>query len=213
MNSGRREGPGDAYTLVVSPETEAHAVPVDARDEGFYTLFKQAADNAVACSAVLRDLAAPPEDASLLVGKLIEAEHRGNEIVKAMQARLDTAIVTPFDREDILALISGLDSAVDDLRNAGEFIDLHRIAEPLPEATEISDVVHQMAETTVRLMVKLPKLRDLREELDEIDQLGVPRRRPVSPRDRPPVLGRVQGVHGPPVERRGRVDGEHAQLL
>ncbi|HET9601561.1 MAG TPA: DUF47 family protein [Acidimicrobiales bacterium] len=141
------------------------------RDEGFYPLFKQAADNAVACSAVLRDLAARPEDASVLVGKLIEAEHRGNEIVKAMQARLDTAIVTPFDREDILALISGLDSAVDDLRNAGEFIDLHRIVEPLPEATEIADVVHLMAETTVRLMVKLPKLRDLREELDEIDQL------------------------------------------
>jgi predicted phosphate transport protein (TIGR00153 family) len=141
------------------------------RDEGFYPLFKEAADNAVGCATVLRELAARPEDAGPLVEKLVESEHRGDELVRAVHDRLDKSIVTPFDREDILALIEEIDRAVDDMRAAGEFMHLHHITEPLVEVIEIAGVVHDTAEAASRLMVKLPKMRDLRPELDEIDQL------------------------------------------
>ena len=141
------------------------------RDEGFYPLFRQAAENAVACSQVLRDLATRPADAADLVDKLIEGEHRGDDLVKAMKQRLDTSIVTPFDREDILALTEGIDNAVDEIRAAGEFIHLHHITEPLEGVSEMADILHDTAEAMVRLMEKLPKLRDLQHELDEIDQL------------------------------------------
>jgi hypothetical protein len=141
------------------------------RDEGFYPLFRDAAENAVACAQVMRDLTTRPADAGSLVEKLIECEHRGDDLVRSMKQRLDTSIVTPFDREDILALIEGLDQAVDEIRAAGEFIHLHHITEPLDGVTEMADVLHDTAESMVRLMDKLPKLRDLQAELDEIDQL------------------------------------------
>ena len=141
------------------------------RDEGFYPLFKEAADNAVGCATVLRELAARPADSGPLVEKLVESEHRGDELVRAVHDRLDTSIVTPFDREDILALIEEIDRAVDDMRAAGEFIHLHHIEEPIDSVTEIAEVVHDTAEAASRLMVKLPKMRDLRPELAEIDQL------------------------------------------
>jgi len=141
------------------------------RDEGFYPLFRQAAENSVACSQVLRDLATRPADAADLVDKLIEGEHRGDDLVKAMKQRLDTSIVTPFDREDILALTEGIDHAVDEIRAAGEFIHLHHITEPLEGVSEMADILHDTAEAMVRLMEKLPKLRDLQHELDKIDQL------------------------------------------
>ena len=96
------------------------------RDEGFYPLFTEAADNAVGCAAVVRELAARPADAGPLIEKLVECEHRGDELVKSVHDRLDTSIVTPFDREDILALVEELDRAVDEMRNAGEFIHLTR---------------------------------------------------------------------------------------
>ena len=41
----------------------------------------------------------------------------------------------------------------------------------VPVVTEIAEVVHDTAEAASRLMVKLPKMRDLRPELAEIDQL------------------------------------------
>jgi len=141
------------------------------RDEGFYPLFRQAAENSVACSQVLRDLATRPADAADLVDKLIEGEHRGDDLVKAMKQRLDTSIVTPFDREDILALTEGIDHAVDEIRAAGEFIHLHHITEPLEGVSEMADILHDTAEAMVRLMEKLLKLRDLQHELDKIDQL------------------------------------------
>ena len=141
------------------------------RDQGFYPLFTEAADNAVGAAAVLRELAARPADSEPLVEKLVEAEHRGDELVRAVHERLDTSIVTPFDREDILALIEEIDRAVDDMRAAGEFIHLHHISEPLDGVSEMADILHDTAEAMVRLMEKLPKLRDLQSELDEIDQL------------------------------------------
>ena len=116
------------------------------RDEGFYPLFRQAAENSVACSEVLRDLATRPADAADLVDKLIEGEHRGDDLVKAMKQRLDTSIVTPFDREDILALTEGIDHAVDEIRAAGEFIHLHHITEPLQGVSEMADILHDTAE-------------------------------------------------------------------
>jgi uncharacterized protein len=141
------------------------------RDEGFYPLFTEAADNAVGCAAVVRELAARPADAGPLIEKLVECEHRGDELVKAVHDRLDRSIVTPFDREDILALVEELDRAVDEMRTAGEFIHLHQIAEPLGGVTEMAEVLYETAEAGSRLMAKLPKLRDLREELTAIADL------------------------------------------
>lgn len=141
------------------------------RDEGFYPLYKEAADNAVGAATVLRELASRPADSASLVEKLVEAERRGDELVQAVRDRLDTSIVTPFDREDILALIEEIDRAVDDMRAAGELIHLHHIEEPIDTVTEIAEVVHDTAEAAARLMVKLPKMRDLKAELTEIDQL------------------------------------------
>ena len=122
------------------------------RDEGFYPLFRQAAENSVACSHVLLDLATRPADAADLDDKLIEGEHRGDDLVKAMKQRLDTSIVTPFDREDILALTEGIDNAVDEIRASGEFIHLHHITEPLEGVSEMADILHDTAEAMVRLM-------------------------------------------------------------
>ena len=90
--------------------------------------------------------------------------------MKLLKQRLDTSIVTPFDREDILALTEGIDHAVDEIRAAGEFIHLHHITEPL-DVIEMAEILHETAEAMVRLMEKLPKLRDLQQELDVVDEL------------------------------------------
>jgi predicted phosphate transport protein (TIGR00153 family) len=141
------------------------------RDEGFYPLFNQAADNTVACAGILRELVSRPADAGSLIDKLRDAEHRGDDLVKQVHARLDVAIVTPFDREDIFALIEQIDTTVDDLRSAGEFVSLHNVDKPLPGVNELAEVIYQAADASVRLIAKLPRLRDLKPELQEIDQL------------------------------------------
>jgi predicted phosphate transport protein (TIGR00153 family) len=141
------------------------------RDEGFYPLFNQAVDNAAACAGILRELVSRPADAADLVDKLRDAEHRGDDLVKQVHNRLDTAVVTPFDREDIFTLIEHIDNTVDELRSAGEFLTLHNIVEPLPGVNELAEVLCRTADATARLVAKLPRLRDLKPDLQEIDQL------------------------------------------
>jgi hypothetical protein len=141
------------------------------RDEGFYPLFNRAADNAAEGASILRDLVSRPADAAALIDKLREAEHRGDELVKEVHSRLDTAIVTPFDREDILALIEQIDTTVDEMRSAGEFVTLHNIEQPLSGVNELAELLGRAAETAVALIAKLPRLRDLTPSLEEIDRL------------------------------------------
>lgn len=141
------------------------------RDEGFYPLFNAAAENAAACAGILRDLVSRPADAPTLIDKLRDAEHRGDELEKEVRTRLDTVVVTPFDREDILALVDQIDTTVDEMRSAGEFIALHNIREPLPGVSQLADILGHAAEAAVQLVAKLPRLRDMNAELEQIDAL------------------------------------------
>lgn len=141
------------------------------RDEGFYPLFNAAAENAAASAGILRDLLSRPADASTLIDKLRDAEHRGDELEKEVRTRLDVVIVTPFDREDILALIEQIDTTVDEIRSAGEFVALHNIREPLAGVSQLAEILGHAAEAAVRLVAKLPRLRDLHDDLEAIDRL------------------------------------------
>ena len=141
------------------------------RDEGFYVLFNEAAANAAAAARVLREVLTGLPASAALVDQVVEYERKGDQITRAIFGRLDTAIITPFDREDIQAFTDKLDDAVDDMRSAADLVRLHHVAEPIRGVREMADLIVDAADATVRLFLKLPKLRDLRPELDEIDDL------------------------------------------
>ena len=48
---------------------------------------------------------------------------------------------------------------------------LHHITEPLEGIAELGDLVAKASEAVVRAVSKLSRLRDLQEDLDEIDRL------------------------------------------
>lgn len=138
------------------------------RDEGFYPLFNEAAKNASDCAQLLEALLAGLP-ATGQVNDIVEIEKRGDKLMRQILNRLDTSIVTPFDREDIHALADRLDDVIDDLRDAAELTQLHQVTEALPEASELAGLLTKAAAVNVDLIAKLPKLRGLQGEIDEID--------------------------------------------
>lgn len=140
------------------------------RDEGFYPLFNDAAQNLADSAHLLRDLL-DFSDVDENLKRVIECERRGDELTRAILLRLNSSFVTPFDREDIHALTEELDDAVDDIQAAADLLVLHNVDKPLPEMLELADILVQAAETTRLLVAKLPTLRGLDRELEEIDQL------------------------------------------
>jgi uncharacterized protein len=145
------------------------------RDESFYPLFNEAAENVAECARRLRDLLDdfPSEEAAVndKVALVVAAERNGDEITRKILRQLNSSFVTPFDREDIHALTEELDDVVDEMQAAADLLVLHNVEKALPEVKELSDILVDAAETTVILIKKLPRLHGLEPELEAIDRL------------------------------------------
>jgi len=151
------------------------------RDDGFYPLFDEAAENVAECARRFRDLldhysdeprAEPAtRDVEKLVNLISDCELHGDDLTRTILRRLNSSFVTPFDREDIHALTEELDDVVDEMQAAADLLVLHRVEKPLPEVRDLADILVKAAEVNVALIAKLPRLRDMEGELEVIGQL------------------------------------------
>ena len=145
------------------------------RDEAFYPLFDEAAENIAECARRLRSLLEefPNGSGSVKekVARVTDCERQGDEITRQILRRLNSSFVTPFDREDIHALTEELDDVVDEMQAAADLLVLHNVEKALPEVKELGDILVQAAETNCELIKKLPRLRGLDDDLETIDRL------------------------------------------
>ena len=73
------------------------------------------------------------------------------EIMRA----LNTTFVTPFDREDIYSLSSGIDDILDLIEAVSDLFVLHNIDRPLDEMRQQSEVLVRACEQTHAAMQRL----------------------------------------------------------
>jgi uncharacterized protein Yka (UPF0111/DUF47 family) len=141
------------------------------RDESFYFMFNEAAENAKRCADELRSRMLDLPNGSAHAQRVVEAERRGDDLNQAIRQRLDEVIVTPFDREDIHALSEQLDDAVDNMRAASDLVGLHHVTETISGVIDMIDLLGKAADQLVALVAKLARLRNMQAELDEINRL------------------------------------------
>jgi uncharacterized protein len=141
------------------------------RDEGFYPLFNQSAAVVADAAPLLEELLGGLPATGTTVDRVVELERKGDEITRELIARTDKAIITPFDREDIHALASQLDDVMDDMRAAADLVQMHQVEAPLPEVKELATTITRAAEVNLRLIGKLSRLRDLKEDVDRVYDL------------------------------------------
>lgn len=141
------------------------------RDEGFFELFAKVAANADEGAKALVELFADLDDIPARVDRVVAIERRGDELTREILRRLDKAIVTPFDREDIHALAERLDDVVDHMRAAADLVQLHNVDAPLASTVEQSRLLARASDANVRMIGKLNRLRNLQAELAEIDAI------------------------------------------
>jgi predicted phosphate transport protein (TIGR00153 family) len=141
------------------------------RDEGFFELFSQAAANIDDGARILAELLADLTEIDSRVEALLDMERRGDALTRDILRRLDKAIVTPFDREDIHALAERLDDVADRIRAVGDLVQLHHVEEPLESTAQLSKLLARASEANVRMIGKLNRLRGLQTEIDEINAI------------------------------------------
>jgi uncharacterized protein len=114
------------------------------KDHKFFPLFNEAADNLVLTSELLIKLIrendlTKREDYIRLIK---EAEHKGDDITRKLLDELNGTFITPFDREDIHALISTMDDVIDYIHTTSTRIHFYKLPAFPQEFVAIADCIH-----------------------------------------------------------------------
>ena len=131
------------------------------RDDSYYEMFADFANNLVTASRLLVELISEDADREAITEKMRQCEQAGDERTHAIMRRLNTSFVTPFDREDIYRLASSLDDVMDAMEAAVDFIGLYQL-DRLPKGIiDQVGILERSAELTAEAMPKLRSLRNL----------------------------------------------------
>src|SRR4051794_38174616 len=142
------------------------------KEREFFDLFEEAARNAVRAAELLERLLEHwPDGGTDTLAEIVDCEHIGDRITHDIIQRLNHSFVTPFDREDILALASGLDDVVDYIEEVANFLELYRIEAPMQQAQEMATVLRQSTRAICSAVPRLRALQDINEFTVEVNRL------------------------------------------
>jgi len=141
------------------------------REERFYDLFVADAANMVATARLLESMLRTYDEPDRRAAEIRDAEHRGDELSHDIGRRVESTFVTPFDREDIIALISGLDDVVDFIEEVADTFVLYRIQAPSATAIRQASIVVAQCEQLHQALGQLRKPEGIERHLIEVHRL------------------------------------------
>ncbi len=140
-------------------------------DTSFYDLFTKAAQHLVGGADLLAEMLSEGADHADVARRMREAEHAADETTHELIKKVNSTFVTPFDREDIYALGSGLDDVMDMMDEAVDLILLYEVKVLPPELSTQVEVLQRCAELTAAAMPNLRSMQSLEEYWIEINRL------------------------------------------
>jgi uncharacterized protein len=122
----------------------------------FFGGFEEAARNNVDAAHLLDRLCREFLEPEVMVARLHELEHKGDEITHRMYAALNTVFMPPLDREDIIAIGTGLDDVMDHIYETADAMSVYNVAAPTAVARSLAAII---VECTQTVALQLPNLR------------------------------------------------------
>jgi len=129
------------------------------KQEKFFDLFKQQAENVVDGARVLVSLLDNYEDREQTAMKVSGIEHHGDEICHAVVGKLNTTFITPMDREDIHALTSALDDIIDFIHATVLSLTMYKVKEPTEPAKKLAAILLRTTEEVCEAVEELENFR------------------------------------------------------
>jgi len=124
------------------------------RERVFYELFERQGQHIVDAAELLVEMLSGG-DRQDLRSRIRDYEHACDEVTHEIARRLNSTFVTPFDREDIYALSSGLDDVLDYIDEVADTLVVYRIEEvpaaAARQAALIRDAALQLRDAVSRL--------------------------------------------------------------
>jgi predicted phosphate transport protein (TIGR00153 family) len=148
------------------------------REARFFTLFNQHADLIAAGGRAAVDLVRGYDDTGRrgsLIQQIGDIERRADKITYETVSLLHSTFITPFDRDAIHRLISGMDDILDLIQDAAESMHLFDIQTLPPEALRMAELLDacctrvQSAVALLSSMDNAPRALALAQEIDTLE--------------------------------------------
>jgi predicted phosphate transport protein (TIGR00153 family) len=140
-------------------------------DASFYDLFTRLANQLVRGAELLAEMLGEGADRAAIAERMREEEHLADESTHDIIRRVNQTFVTPFDREDIYSLASGLDDVMDFMEEAVDLVLLYEVSRLPKELANQVEVIQRCADLTAESMPRLRTMSDLEEYWIEINRL------------------------------------------
>jgi predicted phosphate transport protein (TIGR00153 family) len=85
-------------------------------------------------------------------------EHEADEIIRQVLRSVRQTFLTPFDRGEVISLISAMDDAVDEMQSTARAIDLYELSTFEPEMKQMAAII---AEASNLLAEAMPLMRNV----------------------------------------------------
>lgn len=141
------------------------------KEPAFFDLFNNSADNAVEGAQLYLEMCERYEDPAATHKLIREKEHQGDEYTHEIIRHLNTTFVTPFDREDIHELATGLDDIMDFVEAAADIFILHQIEQPTESAIEQARVLLKITQEVAACVHGLRKFKGLEQHWENINTI------------------------------------------
>ncbi|WP_244932335.1 DUF47 family protein [Nocardioides sp. W7] len=140
-------------------------------DTSFYDLFTDSANHLVTGTALLAEMLSEGADHDDVARRMRDAEHAADDTTHAIIKKVNSTFVTPFDREDIYSLASGLDDVMDMMDEVVDMILLYEVRQLPAALSNQVEVLQRCAELTSAWMPRLQSMQSLEEYWIEINRL------------------------------------------
>src|SRR5918997_1382551 len=141
------------------------------RDRQFFDLFEEAAGNIQRAADLLDQMLRNYPESASLSREILICEQEGDRITHDIIRRLNELFVTPIDREDILALASALDDAVDYTEEVSDYLGLYKVEAPMTQAQQLAVILRDCCRQLAGAVPRLRNFDDMSHYIIEVHRL------------------------------------------
>lgn len=145
------------------------------KDKKFFPLFEQAASNLVLLATTLHEAVnVPKTEREEYFKKVEELEATLEEITHKTHLELSKNFITPFDREDIYALVKAMDNVADFMHGAASRMRLYqvdKITKSIRKLTEINVEACQLIQVGIKELKDMKNHKAIKDTCKKINKL------------------------------------------
>jgi predicted phosphate transport protein (TIGR00153 family) len=136
------------------------------RQFNFFDRFDEQVGHAVEAACFFKEVVTRNRVSDEMLSRMALIEHQGDNVAHTILAQLNKTFITPFDREDIHALVMGLDDVTDMIHNIVSRLHVYDITGVDKNLVEFAGVIDQSVQAVARAIGGLRHIKNVRVVFD-----------------------------------------------